>query len=312
MKKLFVSMLALMAVCTLSAQDVKTVFNEGGAAYSAKNFKLAAEKFEQVIAEGMDVEGMESTVESAKTYLPKCYYMLGGMAARQKNLDAALENFTKAADAAELYGDATAADNYKKWVGKIYQMKGGEAFNTKDYATAVQVFEKGYAADANNTAMALNLAMSYCELGEFEKGMDIYEAVASKTHPKYAEDAATAKKMMALYTNNEVAKLQGEGNFEGIIALADTQLAKNPTSALFQKVRLQAYLGKKDYKSVIAHAEEAVAAQVDAEDQGDVYFLVGAAHNALEQRDQAIAAFKKVTAGANLANAQAALAELNK
>ncbi len=180
MKKLFVLVAALFAVCSLSAQDLKTVFNEGGAAYTAKNFQLAAEKFEQVIAEGMDMPDMESTVASAKTYLPKCYYMLGGRAAQAKNLDVALENFTKAADKAELYGDATNADKYKVWVGRIYQMKGGEAFNSKDYATAVQVFEKGYAADQNNTAMALNLAMSYCELGEFEKGMDNYEVVAAK------------------------------------------------------------------------------------------------------------------------------------
>ncbi|MBO5350487.1 MAG: tetratricopeptide repeat protein [Alistipes sp.] len=312
MKKLFVLVAALFAVCSLSAQDLKTVFNEGGAAYTAKNFQLAAEKFEQVIAEGMDMPDMESTVASAKTYLPKCYYMLGGRAAQAKNLDVALENFTKAADKAELYGDATNADKYKVWVGRIYQMKGGEAFNSKDYATAVAVFEKGYAADQNNTAMALNLAMSYCELGEFEKGMDIYEVVAAKKHPKYAADAAKAKEQMALYTNNEVAKLQGAGDFDGIIAMADKQLAKNPVSPTFQLVRLQAYLGKKDYKKVIELGEEAAAAQTDEADKSMAYFQVGAAHNALSQRDQAIAAFQKVTAGPAAENAKAALAELNK
>ena len=255
---------------------------------------------------------MESTVASAKGYLPKCYYMLGGRAAQAKNLDVALENFTKAADLAELYGDATNADKYKVWVGKIYQMKGGEAFNSKDYATAVAVFEKGYAADQNNTAMALNLAMSYCELGEFEKGMDIYEVVAAKTHPKYAADAAKAKEQMALYTNNEVAKLQGAGDFDGIIAMADTQLAKNPVSPTFQLVRLQAYLGKKDYKKVVELGEEAAAAQVDEADKSMAYFQVGAAYNALSQREQAIAAFQKVTAGPAAENAKAALAELTK
>ena len=55
MKKLFVLVAALFAVCSLSAQDLKTVFNEGGAAYTAKNFQPAAEKFEQVITEGMDI-----------------------------------------------------------------------------------------------------------------------------------------------------------------------------------------------------------------------------------------------------------------
>ena len=112
---------------------------------------------------------------------------------------------------------------------------------------------------------------------------------------------------MALYTNNEVAKLQGAGDFDGIIAMADKQLAKNPVSPTFQLVRLQAYLGKKDYKKVIELGEEAAAAQTDEADKSMAYFQVGAAHNALSQRDQAIAAFQKVTAGPAVENAKAAL-----
>ena len=312
MKKFFVTVVALLAVCSLSAQDVKTAYNEAAAAYGAKNFKVAAEKFEQVINDGMDVEDAASLVATAKTTLPKCYFQLGGRAFMAKNYEEALGLFTKSAETAELYGDMAQMNKAKGWIAKIYQSQGGEAYNAKDYATAAGIFAKGYAADPNNTGMALNLAMSYCEMGEFEKGMEVYEAVAAKTHPKYAEDAAKAKDQMALYTNNKVAALQGAGDYDGIIAMADAQLAKNPASALFQKVRLQAFLGKKDYKSVIENAAAAAAAQVDAEDQSDVNFFLGAAHNALSQRDQAIAAFKKVTAGSNLANAQAALAELTK
>ena len=60
-------------------------------------------------------------------------------------------------------------------------------------------------------------------------------------------DVAKAKEMMALYTNNKVATMQEAGDFDGIIAMADAQLEKNPASALFQNVRLQAYANKKDY-----------------------------------------------------------------
>ena len=310
MKKLLVLVAALFVVSSISAQDVKTLFNEAGAAYTAKNYAAAVEKFEQVVLDGMDDDTNASTVASAKSYIPRCYFMMGGMAAKGGKLDEALDAFTKGAEKAELYGDESNANKCNMWVGRIYQMKGGNAFNSKDYATAVQVFEKGYAADPNNTAMALNLAMSYCELGEFEKGMDVYETIASKTHPRYAADAAKAKEQMALYTNNAVAKLQGEGDFDGIIAMADKQLAKNPMSATFQLVRLQAYVGKKDYAKAIEVAQEAIDAQTDEADKSMAYFQLGAAHNALSQRDQAIAAFQKVTAGPAAANAQAALAEL--
>ena len=208
MKKLFVSVVALLAAVSLSAQDVTAIYNEAAAAFGAKDFAGAAAKFEQVIEQGLDSEEAASLVATAKTTLPKCYFMMGGGAIRTKNYDEALKNFTKSAELAELYGDMSQMAKANGWVAKIYQIQGGDAFNNKDYATAAGVFEKGYKADPDNTAMALNLAMSYCEMGEYEKGMDIYEAVAAKTHPKYADDAAKAKEMIALYTNNKVATLQ--------------------------------------------------------------------------------------------------------
>ena len=284
MKKIFVSAVALMAALTLSAQDVTTIFNEAGAAFNAKDFAGAAAKFEQVIDLGIDNDEVASQVATAKATLPKCYYYLGGAAIKSQNYDEALKQFSRSAELAELYGDMTQMSKSNGWVAKIYQIQGGDAFNNKDYVTAASVFEKGYKADPDNTGMALNLAMSYCEMGEYEKGMDIYEAIAAKKHPKYAEDVATAKEMMALYTNNKVAELQQAGDFDGIITMADAQLEKNPASALFQKVRLQ----------------------------GLMYYVLGAAYNAREMRDQAIAAFQKVTAGEAAENARAALAELQK
>mgnify|MGYP000814121326 CR=1 FL=1 len=172
------------------------------------------------------------------------------------------------------------------WVAKIYQIQGGDAFNNKDYATASEIFAKGYAADPDNTGMALNLAMSYCEMAmssgdmaQYEKGMEVYEAIAAKTHPKYAEDVAKAKEGMALYTNNMVAKMQAANDFDGIIAMADALLAKNAENALAQKVRLQAYASKKDYNKVIELGEAAAKVQTDPEDVSLMYLTLGAAYD---------------------------------
>ena len=298
MKKLFVSVVALLAAVSLSAQDVTAIYNEAAAAFGAKDFAGAAAKFEQVIEQGLDSEEAASLVATAKTTLPKCYFMMGGGAIRTKNYDEALKNFTKSAELAELYGDMSQMAKANGWVAKIYQIQGGDAFNNKDYATAAGVFEKGYKADPDNTAMALNLAMSYCEMGEYEKGMDIYEAVA--------------KEDMALYTNNMVAKMQAANDFDGIIAMADALLAKNAENALAQKVRLQAYASKKDYNKVIELGEAAAKVQTDPEDVSLMYLTLGAAYNAKEMKPQAIEAFRKVTAGPAVESAKAALAELTK
>ena len=286
MKKLLVSVIALFGAVSLSAQDVTAIYNEAAAAFGAKNFTEAAAKFEQVIDQGMDNESAASMVATAKSTLPKCYFMLGGGALKTKNYDEALKNFEKSAELAELYGDMNQMAKSNGWVAKIYQIQGGDAFNNKDYATASEIFAKGYAADPDNTGMALNLAMSYCEMAmssgdmsQYEKGMEIYEAVAAKTHPKYAEDAAKAKEDMALYTNNMVAKMQAANDFDGIIKMADDLLAKNPQSALAQNVRLQAYANKKDYAKVIEDAKAAIEAAKTPEEVDEI---LAAAREALK------------------------------
>mgnify|MGYP000620891121 CR=1 FL=1 len=93
MKKLLVSVIALFGAVSLSAQDVTAIYNEAAAAFGAKNFTEAAAKFEQVIDQGMDNESAASMVATAKSTLPKCYFMLGGGALKTKNYDEALKNF---------------------------------------------------------------------------------------------------------------------------------------------------------------------------------------------------------------------------
>ena len=273
MKKWILTAAALFAVCSLFAQQsVTEVYNNAAKAYGEKQFAAAAEGFLKVIDEGSvsDDPDAAQLVVNAKKNVPICYYMMGGMALKQQQYDQSLQNFTKSAEYAELYGDVNAQNKANEWVARIYQIEGGEAFNNKDYAAAAEVFAKGYAANPKNTEMAIWLATCYCELGEYDKGMRIFESVAAMTHPKYADDVQKAKELMALYTNNEVARLQAAGDYDGIIAMADRLLAENAESALAQKIRLQAYFGKKDYAKVIDLADAAAAAQTDEEDRSDI------------------------------------------
>lgn len=315
MKKWILTAAALFAVCSLFAQQsVTEVYNNAAKAYGEKQFAAAAEGFLKVIDEGSvsDDPDAAQLVVNAKKNVPVCYYMMGGMALKRQQYDQSLQNFTKSAEYAELYGDVNAQNKANEWVARIYQIEGGEAFNNKDYAAAAEVFAKGYAANPKNTEMAIWLATCYCELGEYDKGMRIFESVAAMIHPKYADDVQKARELMALYTNNEVARLQAAGDYDGIIAMADRLLAENAESALAQKIRLQAYFGKKDYAKVIDLADAAAAAQTDEEDRSDIYFTLGAAYNAREMKPQAIAALRKVVAGPNVNAAKASIAELSK
>ena len=228
---------------------------------------------------------------------------MGVAAVNAQDYETAIANFQQAADTALLYEDMAAHNKNNTMIGQVYEVQGASAFNSEDYATAIAVFEKGYAADPRNTGMALNLAESYFRSEKYQDGMRICTKIAAMNPDKFAEAIAEAQAKMDMYTNNEVAKLQMANDYDGIIAMA----AELEDAALAAKITLQAYYGKKDFNKMIELAESAIAAQTTDEGRSDIYYLLGVAYNEKEQFDAAIAAMKNVTAGANVANAQAVI-----
>ena len=311
MKKLFLTVVALLGATTLFAQtDIVATFQQGAANAKAGNLEEAIEQLNTVIDEYYNLDEPDANQEKAfamaKSYIVKCYNMLGGRAYNAKDYDTAVEYFTSAADNAELFDNIAEANKNRQFVGKCYEAKGATAFNEGDYATAIEVFSKGYAADKRNTAMALNLAESYFKSDMYQEGMKICSEIAALNADKFGEAIAEANAKMNMYTNNEVAKLQMANDYDGIIAMAE-QL---PDAAMAQKVIMQAYYGKKDFAKMIEHAAVALEAQTTDEGRSDINYLLGVAYNEKEMFDQAIAAMKKVTAGNNVANAQAVITAL--
>ena len=281
MKKLILSLIALAGVMSVSAQSgVAEAYNGGAAALNAKNYAEAAKLFEQVVDEGMASEDATTLqqVENAKKYVVTCYRNMGMGAAKTGEYDAAINYLNTAVERAEEYGNAKDKATLNGLLSKVYQAQGGAAFNDKKWAEAAEIFEKGYAANPRNTKMANWLGTCYCEMGEFDKGIEVLSKVAANTAPVAKDDSAEAKGLIALYYKNRVADLQGANDFDKIIEMG----------------------------------EAAAAAQETDEDKSDVYFILGAAYNAKEMKTEAIAAMKNVTAGSNVAAAKTAIAELSK
>ncbi len=313
MKKLLFSLaIALASISSLSAQGLQSKLDEGKEAYAAKDFPKAAQALEAVIDGGMDDDSAASLVATAKTYLPQCYYMMGGKLVMSKDFQSARTNFTKAAEYAELYDDMATMMKATQWVAKTYEMEGGAPFNAKDYATALPIFESGYASDPRNAKMANWLGICYCETGAYDKGLPIFSKVAAMgNNPKYADEARQGQANLSNYVNNMVANLQKENDNDGIIKVSDAILA-NTTSPVLAKARLQAYNNKKEYAKVVELADAAASMQTSADEKCNIYFILGAAYNAQEMKPQAIAAFNKVTSGPNAEVAKTTVAELSK
>ena len=311
MKRLIMTVVALMGATTLFAQtDVVATFQQGVANAKAQNYTEAIAQFQEIIDASWDIEepdaNQQKAIVGSKKFIVTCYNKMGVAAVNAKNYDEAVANFSEAANLAELYEDVAAMNKNRALVGQVYQVQGADAFNSEDYATAIEVFSKGYAADPRNTEMALNLAESYFKSDMYQEGMKICTKIAGMNADKFAEAIAAAQEKMHMYTNNEVAKLQMANDYDGIIVMAEQLDDK----AMAAKITLQAYYGKKDFNKMIELSESALAAQTTDEGRSDIYYLLGVAYNEKEQFDQAVAAMKNVTAGANVANAQAVIAAI--
>lgn len=302
------TVVALLGATSLFAQtDIVAVFQQGLGNAKAGNYTEAIEQFQSVIDASWDVEEPDANqlkaIAGSKKFIVTCYNKMGVAAVNAQDYETAIANFQQAADTALLYEDMAAHNKNNTMIGQVYEVQGASAFNSEDYATAIAVFEKGYAADPRNTGMALNLAESYFRSEKYQDGMRICTKIAAMNPDKFAEAIAEAQAKMDMYTNNEVAKLQMANDYDGIIAMA----AELEDAALAAKITLQAYYGKKDFNKMIELAESAIAAQTTDEGRSDIYYLLGVAYNEKEQFDAAIAAMKNVTAGTNVANAQAVI-----
>ncbi len=312
--KIVLAVAALAVAGSVSAQDINAIYTQAAEAFNAKNYAAAIPLFEQVIAEGIDVEGAEALVAGAKQNLPDGYYRIGGAAFVGGRLDEALASFTKAAELAELYGNATVLTKARQWIGNTVSKQGADAFNNKDYATAAAIFQPGYDANPNNTALGLNLALSYSGLKEFDKSAPIYAHIISLSGmgEAFAKNAAVARENWSLDVLEQAGANAQAGNYQAVIDATDALLAAISDDAAVHWTRLQAYNSMKNNAKVAELGESAAAAQTTDVARSNVWFMVGTAYGLMQNYPQAIAAFGKVTAGDNVAAAKAQITELQK
>lgn len=314
-KSLVIALAAVLVSATALAQDpvneAKKMYNEGVTLFKAKNYAEALPILEKTVEAAMEADAME-VAEAAQKLIPTSYFQLGLAKMKAGNVDAALVDLNKANDVALLYNNASVARNAKSAISQVYRVKGANAFNNKDYATAVVDFAKGYEVNPQDTKLALNLAMSYCELKDFENGVKVYTDIIAleKRHSRFAEPAAEAKKALSNYLLVKAQEENAAANKEAAYATLETLINADPMNAENQMHRLQMAAANQDWDNVITWSDLAAAIQPTPEAQSDVYYLVGVAQDSKNNNTAAIDAYKQVVAGDKVEAATKRIKEL--
>ncbi len=310
----FATLGCIASVDAQTAAEVSAKYTKGAELLKLKKTAEAIPVFEEVIKMGSSA-GAEAAgfVTGAKKTIPNCYYALGMGLAKRGKLEEAIVKFNKAAELGELYSDITVTVKSRKMTSKAYTMLATQAFNSKDYAKAAAIFAKGYKANPKDTGLGLNLAMSYCEMGD-AKGYTIYNDIIAlgKTHSKYEAAAVSANKKYIYYKMLDANKCAEAKDYAGFYAGMDEILKLDPKNSTALMLTLQVANNSRNFDKVISYGDKAIAAQTDLATKGDATFLVASAYDNKKDKVKAMEYYSKVTAGNNIAKAKTQIDLLNK
>ncbi len=214
----------------------------------------------------------------------------------------------------KLFQDVKVLGNSRKLISQTYTVMGADAFNNQQWDKAIEIFSKGYEANPTDTDLALFLAESYAASGDYENGMKIYKDIVEleSRHSRYKEPADAAREKMAYYQMLRAAEADEAGNADEVYEILGEVLAIDPTNPAASLMRIQVATNNQDWAHVIEWGEAAAAAQTDPADMSDIYFMLGAAYQNSENKDAAVATYRKVTEGSHVADAKAQIEILTK
>lgn len=298
MKKIFVAALVSMVTLAASAQtpaEVAAKYNEAGPKVSARDFAGAIAILEEVIVMG-EAAGEEAapTVKMAQDMLPRLYLGYAGSLANTQKFEDALAVLAKAAESP----DATSAARAKGMIAQINNVLGGTAWNSEDFAAAAEFFAKAHEANPADVKTAAQLAESYGKIKEYEKSYALFRELIAQD----PADVDALKGRLGFYMLLNANEIRDEEPAKAVEILTEAvELDNNPQAWM---LLLQTVSGMNDNAKVIEFGARAAEAQTDAVQKSNAYSLLGVAYEKTGDKAQAIEAFRKVTAGPNVAIAK--------
>ncbi|CDN30375.1 tetratricopeptide repeat domain protein [Mucinivorans hirudinis] len=317
-KVVLITLVATLFTVVASAQTVEEAgekYNQAMAKAQGGDLNNAIKLMEEAMNLAIDL-GEDGTEILAETHnwLPKLYMAKGSNDAKNKKYDDAVVALSKAEELADLWGNAQVKAGASRAISTVYMAMGIEAFNGDQFEKALESFSKGYEQDPGNITLAGYTAKSYAKTGNLNKSLEIYKGIIEigAANSKYAAAAKEAAADATGFVLEALAEAGKEQNLEKAVALADTLAGISPNEPQSNMLVIQLANNLKKYDVVIERGAMSAEAQSSPELKSDAYFILGVAYEAKGDKAKATEAYKKVTAGKNVAAAKTAVTNLSK
>jgi tetratricopeptide (TPR) repeat protein len=301
---------AAMTVSAAFAQDLNAVtelYNNGAMELDMGNKETALDYFQTALtqAEALGEEGA-MIVENCKMTIPILMISVANDLIEAQNYDAAIEWYTKAEEAANLYGDAAKAADAAAKKSQLLMKKASELVKAKDYANAIVVYEQIMAADPNNGRAALTMGQAYNALGDTDKAEAAFAVAAANGQEKQAN-----KQLSKMYVKKASASLKAKKTQEAYdFAMKANEYLEDATA---YKIAGQCAMTLGKTADALPLLEKYVELSPNASDANQMKFNIAATAQKLGDKAKAKTYYEQVISDPKLgAQAQAQLNVLNK
>ena len=291
MKKIFVTL--LVALCTLgiaAAQDLEKateIYNNAAAAID-NNKAEAISLFEQALdmAGQLGDEGAEIAGQ-CKGILPKLYISLGKEFVNEKNMDGAVEQFKKAIEKGEAFGDAEVVEEAKGLIPQILMADANQALNAKDYDAAIAGYQKVIDADPTNGQAHLRKGQALAAQAKADDAIKAFELASEN-----GQEEAAAKQLSNLYVKKAVA-CQKAKDMKGALenAQKSTEYVDNANA---EKIIGISALSLKQNKVAAEGFKAYLSMSPNAADKAQIMYQLGTALVGTGENAEACGYFKQI------------------
>ena len=292
MKKIILTLAAVvLSAGLISAQDMaqatETAQN-ANEALVAKDYAKALAGFKEALtlAQACGEEG-EELVGTCKGIIPSIVLSIAKNEIKEAKYDEGIAQLEEAIKAAEEFGNDDVIGEAATLIPQVKKQKAVALYNDKDYAAAAEAFKEVLAADPEDGASALRLAMALTNTGDKEGSIEAFKQAAAN-----GQEANANKQLANIYLKDAQALLKEKKYKEAIAACEESN--NYVESANAYKLAASAASQLKDNAKAIGYYEKYLAVSPDAKDANGIITTLAVLYQQSGNKAKAIEYYTKV------------------
>lgn len=296
MKKIILTLAAVvLSAGLMSAQDMAQATEtaqKANEALVAKDYATALAGFKEALtlAEACGEEGAD-LVGTCKGVIPSITLNIAKGLIKDAKYDEGIAGLEEAIKVAEQYEAEDVIADAAELIPQVKKQKATALYNAKDYAAAAEAFKNVLAADPEDGASALRLAMALNNTGDKEGAIAAFEQAAAN-----GQEANAKKQLANIYLKDGQALLK-ENKFKEAMAACEKS-NEYVESANAYKLAASAASKLKDNAKAIGFYEKYLEIAPDAKDAAGIITTVAVLYQQAGNKAKAIEFYEKVTGDA--------------